>query len=146
MKKYNLLILFILLLCLGGVGGYFYLLDLIYENKVTEEKITSLKQLKQKVQEPIVVKADTKYLEQKRAEYEEILQKLELPGRVEIKDRFILINGAIESSYSYMMLKRLLNIVKNDNAKLESMCIGANCNEHKYGFFIKIAPYILKFG
>lgn len=145
MKKYNLLILFLFLLSLVGVGGYIYFLDVIYDNKIVDTKIVDLKNLEKRAQQPIVSKISQKELILKQKEYEDILYELELEGKILVDNQTIVLTGSIEKSHSYTMLKKLLGIIKNDSVKLESMCIGLDCNEYKFGFFIKITPLVLNF-
>lgn len=145
MKKYNLLILFLFLLSVIGVGGYIYFLDVIHDSKIVDKKVIDLKRLEKKAQRPIVSKLSQKELILKQKEYEDTLYELELEGKVSVDNQMIVLTGSIEKSHSYTMLKKLLGIIKNDSVKLESMCVGQGCNQYKFGFLIKITPLVLNF-
>lgn len=144
MKKHNITILFILILIIGSVFGYFFYLDKIYENKFITKNIVSIKELKKTADRPILAYADTKELDAKVKEYNDIIIELNLDAIAEIKKNTIVIKGAINSNYSYVVLKKLLDLIKNDEVNLLSLCMGKNCTKDNYGFLIKIRPYALK--
>jgi len=144
MKKYNLVILFILILITISVSTYFLYLDIIYKDKLVKKDVESLYELKRIASKPIVVYANADELEDKVLEYNEIIQELNLDAQAQTQKTFILIQGVIHNTYSYILLKRLLDIIKNDNVNLLDVCIGRECTKDNYGFIIKIKPYSLK--
>ncbi len=146
MKKYNVVILFILVLITISVSTYFLYLDIIYKDKLVKKDVESLYELKRIAGKPIVVYATPEELEEKTVEYNEIIQELNLDASADMQDKkqTILIKGVIHNTFSYILLKKLLNVVKNDNVNLISVCIGKACTNDDYGFLIKIKPYSLK--
>ena len=144
MKKQNITILFILTLIICSVLGYFFYLDKIYENKFITKSIVSLKELKKTANMPILAYADKKELDAKVKEYNDIIIELNLNAIAEINKNTIIIKGAINSNYSYVVLKKFLDIIKNDEVNLLSLCMGKGCTKDNYGFLIKIRPYALK--
>lgn len=144
MKKYNLVILFILILITISVSSYFFYLDIIYKDKLVKKDVESFYELKRAAAKPIVVYMNAEELESKTAEYNEIIRELNLDALAQTDKKSITIRGAIHNSYSYVLLKKLLNVIKNDEVNLLSACIGKECSEENYGFLIKIKPYALK--
>ena len=144
MKKYNIVLLFILILITISVSTYFFYLDIIYEDKLVKKDVESLYELKRAAGKPIVVYANKDELEQKAYTYNQIIVELNLDAAAAVSSNIITIRGAIHNSYSYILLKRLLNIIKNDEVNLISTCIGKECTQEDYGFLIKIRPYTLK--
>ena len=144
MKKYNIVLLFILILITISISTYFFYLDIIYEDKLIKKDVESLYELKRAAGKPIVVYANKDELEQKAYTYNQIIVELNLDAAAAVSSNIITIRGAIHNSYSYILLKRLLNIIKNDEVNLISTCIGKECTQEDYGFLIKIRPYTLK--
>jgi hypothetical protein len=144
MKQYNLIILFILILITISVSSYFFYLDIIYKDKLVKKDVESLYDLKRIAGKPIVVFADAAEIEERVFEYNQIIQELNLDAIAIGQKDIIIINGEIHNSFSYILLKRLLDIIKNDEANLISTCIGKECTDNNYGFLIKIKPYLLK--
>ncbi len=144
MKKYNIVLLFILILITISISTYFFYLDIIYEDKLVKKDVESLYELKRAAGKPIVVYANKDELEQKAYTYNQIIVELNLDAAAAVSSNIITIRGAIHNSYSYILLKRLLNIIKNDEVNLISTCIGKECTQEDYGFLIKIRPYTLK--
>jgi len=144
MKKYNIVLLFILILITISLSTYFFYLDIIYEDKLVKKDVESLYELKRAAGKPIVVYANKDELEQKAYTYNQIIVELNLDAAAAVSSNIITIRGAIHNSYSYILLKRLLNIIKNDEVNLISTCIGKECTQEDYGFLIKIRPYTLK--
>jgi len=144
MKKYNLVILFVLILITISVSSYFFYLDIIYKDKIVKKDVESLYELKRVASKPIVSYADTAELEAKVFEYNEMILELNIDALAEAEKNILVIRGAIHNSFSYVLLKRLLNIIKNDEVNLISACIGKECTKDAYGFLIKIRPYSLK--
>jgi len=144
MKKYNLVILFVLILITISVSTYFVYLDVIYRDKLVKKDVESLYKLKRVASKPIVQYANAKELQGKSDEYNEIIQELNLDAIARSDKTTIVIMGVIHNSYAYTLLKRLLNIIKNDNVNLINACIGKECTKDNYGFLIKIKPYSLK--
>ena len=144
MKQYNLAIIFILILLTISISSYFFYLDIIYKDKVVKKDVESLYDLKRIAGKPIVVYANAQELQEKVFKYNQIIQELNIDAIAEGKKDIITINGAIHNSFSYILLKRLLNIIKNDEVNLISACVGKECTDNDYGFLIKIRPYLLK--
>ena len=144
MKQYNLIILFILILITISVSSYFFYLDIIYKDKLVKKDVKSLYDLKRIAGKPIVQYANPTELEEKVFEYNQIILELNIDAIAEIQSNIIVIRGAIHNSFSYILLKRLLDIVKNDEVNLNTTCIGKECTEDNFGFLIKIRPYLLK--
>jgi len=144
MRKYNFTILFILILITISVSTYFFYLDIIYRDKLVKKDVEALYQLKRIASKPIVQYSSTPELLQIETEYNEIILELNLDAIATNDGGHIVLTGVIHNSYSYILLKKLLNIVKNDNVNLISVCIGKECTEDIYGFLIKIKPYSLK--
>jgi Tfp pilus assembly protein PilN len=145
MKKFNLVLVLLTLLFFASVGGYIYFLEGLSQTKKLQSEIASLQRIKENIQKPVIQKADFNELSLKESEYKEILQKLGLNANISIEQTSIKISGAISDTYSYMMVKRMLAIVKNDSVTLENLCMGVGCNEYEYGFFVKFEPYVLKY-
>jgi len=144
MKKYNVVILFILILITISVSSYFLYLDIIYKDKLVKKDVESLYDLKRTASKPIVLYAKGAELEKKTAEYNDIIRELNLDAIAQVEKETLIIRGVIHNSYSYILLKKLLNLIKNDNVTLLSTCIGKECTDDNYGFIIKIKPYSLK--
>ena len=144
MKKYNITILFILILVTISVSSYFYYLDVIYKDKLVNKNVQSLYKLKRAASKPIMTYATPEELTAKTAEYNEILRELNLEASAVSNEGFILLQGTIHNGYSYILLKKLLNIIKNDEVNLINTCIGKECTIENYGFSISIKPYSLK--
>lgn len=144
MKQYNLIILFILILITISVSSYFFYLDIIYKDKLVKKDVESLYDLKRIAGKPIVVFADATEIEEKVFNYNEIIQELNIDAIAETAKDGIVIRGEIHNNYSYILIKRLLDIIKNDEVNLISACVGKECTDNDYGFLIKIKPYLLK--
>ncbi len=144
MKKYNLVVLFILILLTVSVSSYFFYLDIIYQDRLVKKDVESLYELKRTAGRPIVTYADAEGLDLKTYDYNEIIRELNLDAIAVVDGKSLLIRGVIHNGYSYILLKRLLNVIKNDEVDLQSLCIGQECTRDDYGFLIKIKPYLLK--
>ena len=144
MRKYNLVLLFILILITISVSSYFFYLDIIYEDKLVKKDVKSLYDLKRSAGRPIAVFANTDELAVKADEYNQIIIELNLDAIAKVDKKIITINGQIHNGFSYILLKRLLDIIKNDEVNLISSCIGKECTDNNYGFLLKIRPYSLK--
>ena len=144
MKQYNLVILFVLILITISVSTYFFYLDIIYKDKLVKTDVNSLYDLKRIAGKPVVQYANKVELEEKIVEYNQIIMELNIDAIAEASGTNIAIKGAIHNSFSYILLKRLLNIVKNDEVNLISTCVGKECTTDAYGFSIKFRPYLLK--
>lgn len=144
MKKYNIVLLFILILITISISTYFFYLDIIYEDKLVKKDVESLYELKRVAGKPIVVWANKDELEQKAYKYNQMIIELNIDAVAAVDKNLLVIRGAIHNSFSYIILKRLLNIVKNDEVNLISVCIGKECTQEDYGFLIKVRPYTLK--
>jgi len=144
MKQYNLSILFILILLTISVSSYFFYLDIIYKDKLIKNDVGSLYDLKRIAGKPIVVFSNEQEIQEKTFDYNQIIQELNLDAIAEAKRDGIAIKGEIHNTFSYVLLKRLLNIIKNDEVNLISSCIGMECTDNNYGFLIEIKPYLLK--
>jgi hypothetical protein len=144
MKQYNLAVVFILILLTISVSSYFFYLDIIYKDKLVKGDVESLYDLKRIAGKPIVVFANEQEIEEKAYDYNQIIQELNLDAIAEVQKNSITIRGEIHNTFSYVLLKRLLNIIKNDEVNLISTCIGMDCTDNNYGFLIEIKPYLLK--
>ena len=144
MKKYNFVLLFILILITISVSTYFFYLDIMYKDKIVKKDVQELYELKRSAGRPIAVFADPNELQEKVYQYNQIILELNLDAIAEIKDNSMIIRGEIHNSFSYLLLKRLLNIIKNDEINLVSTCIGKGCTDNDYGFFLQMRPYTLK--
>jgi len=144
MKKYNLILMFIVILLTISVSSYFFYLDIIYKDKIVKENVEELYTLKKTAGRPVIEYATKKEVEKKNFNYNQIIKELNLDAMAIADKQTITINGIIHNNYSYMLLKRLLNIIKNDEVNLISSCIGKECTKDEYGFVIKIRPYLLK--
>lgn len=144
MKKYNIITLFILILITISISSYFFYLDIIYKDKIVKTDVNSLYDLKRIAGKPIVSYANKTELEEKVFAYNEIILELNIDAIAVAQKNTIEIRGAIHNSFSYVLLKRLLNIIKNDEVNLISTCIGKKCTQDNYGFLIKMRPYVLK--
>jgi len=144
MKQYNLVILFILILITISVSSYFFYLDIIYKDKLVKKDVESLYNLKRIAGKPIVQYANATELKEKVFNYNQIIQELNIDAKAKAQSNLIVIRGAIHNSFSYILLKRLLNIVKNDEVNLITTCIGKECTKENFGFMIEIRPYLLK--
>ncbi len=136
--------MFILVLLTISVSSYFFYLDIIYEDKIVKEDVESLYKLKKAAGRPVIEYAHSKDVEQKVHNYNEIIVELNIDAIASSDKKTITIKGVIHNSYSYILLKRLLNIIKNDEVNLISTCIGKECTEDQYGFLIEFRPYLLK--
>lgn len=147
MKKYNftiLIILFILILITITISSYFFYLDIIYKDKLVKRDVESIYALKRQAIKPFVRFANTEEMTKKALEYNDIIRELNLDAIAEIKKDNLTIRGAIGEGYSYTMLKKLLNLIKNDEVKVISICVGKECTVDDYGFLIEVKPYSLK--
>lgn len=144
MKKYSLVGLFVVVLIAILVATYFYFLDIVYENKTVAEEVKTFSALKTAVEQPVAVYAEGDVLRAKNDQYQAFIDELEMDAEVKIDHNKLTIQGGIHDTYSYLLLKRLLDIVKNDDVELISSCIGQGCTEDDFGFFITIHPYVLK--
>ena len=144
MKKYNIVLLFILILITISISTYFFYLDIMYKDKLIKKDVESLYELKRTAGKPIVVYASLDEVEQKAFTYNQIIIELNLDAAARPNKAFVVIRGVIHNSYSYILLKRLLNIIKNDEVNLISACIGKECTQEDYGFLIKLRPYTLQ--
>ena len=145
MKKINIIFVLIFLLTIGAIGSYIYFIDSLSQTKQIKQEIVSLQHIKQNIQKPIIQKVTSTQMAAKKAEYEAILERVELIASVESNNGVLVIDGAITDTYSYMMLKRVLNIIKNDTLKVQKLCMGAGCNEYEYGFFVELEPFVLSY-
>ncbi len=144
MKKYNLVLMFILILITISVSTYFFYLDIMYKDKLVKKDVESLYELKRAAGRPIVVFSNKDEVDTKTSLYNQIIVELNLDAIAISDGKAIVINGIIHNSFSYILLKRLLNIIKNDEVNLVSSCIGTGCVKEDYGFLIEIRPYSLK--
>lgn len=144
MRKYSLVGLFVVILIAILVATYFYFLEIVYENKTVAEEVKTFSALKTAVEQPVAVYAEGDILRTKNDQYEELLQEFGLEAKVTINQQKLIIQGGIHDTYSYLLLKRLLDVVKNDDVKLVSSCIGQGCTGDEFGFSITIHPYELK--
>jgi len=144
MRKYNLAIVFILILLTISVSAYFFYLDIIYKDKIIKNDVKQLSALNNLAKKSIIKYADKKEMLKKTTEYNQIIQELNLDAIASKKKNEIIIQGTIHNNLSYILLKRLLNIIKNDEVTLISTCIGQKCTKDNYGFLIRFRPYLLK--
>lgn len=144
MKKYNIVLLFILILITISVSSYFFYLDIMYKDKIVKKDVQALYNLKRQAGRPIAVYATPKELEAKAKTYNEMIIELNLDAIAKVNKNILTINGQIHNGFSYILLKRLLNIIKNDEVNVISTCIGKDCTDNPYGFFLKIRPYTIK--
>lgn len=144
MRKYNIAVVFILILLTISISTYFFYLDIIYKNKFVKHNVQELSNLKNIATMPILKYANKQELEKKTLEYNQIIQELNLNAIAQAQKNDLVIKGTIHNSLSYVLLKRLLNIIKNDEVNLISTCIGKECTKDDYGFLIKFRPYLLK--
>ncbi|MEA1918088.1 MAG: hypothetical protein U9N42_11260 [Campylobacterota bacterium] len=145
MKKYNLVALFILVLITISLSSYFYFLDIVYKDKVVKSDVQALYKLRENIKKPIVLYANTKVLKEKNEEYEEIIRDLNLDATSKVDDKSLKISGGLHNTYSYILMKKLLNIIKNDDVKVVNICIGSGCTHEPYGFSFVFRPYVLTF-
>lgn len=143
MKKYSIIALFIVVLITISLSTYFFFLDIVYDNKVATEELKALQELKRKVESPMVRYANGSELKQKEQSYDAILEEFGIRGECRIEQDTLVIEGVIGSSESYLLLKRLLGVIKNDNVTLLSSCIGKGCVQYPYGYKIVFRPYVL---
>lgn len=144
MKRYNLAILFVLILLTISVSSYFFYLDIIYKDKLTKNDVETLYDLKRVAGKPIVEYANAQELDKKAYDYNQIIQELNLDAIAEVKKETITIRGEIHNTLSYVLLKKLFDIIKNDEVNLLQTCVGKECTDNNYGFFIEMRPYLLK--
>ena len=144
MKQYNVAILFILILLTISVSSYFFYLDIIYKEKVVKNDIEVLHHLDNIAKKPIINYANEQELTQKSIHYQQLLDELNIEAHVQKESPFLLIEGVINDTISYLLLKQLLSIIKNDDVNIISTCVGKGCTSQNYGFLIKIRPYTLK--
>ena len=144
MRKYNLAIVFILILLTISVSAYFFYLDIIYKDKIIKNDVKQLSALNSIAKKSIIQYTDKKEMIKKVSEYNQIIQELNLDAIASQKKDELIIEGAIHNNLSYILLKKLLNIIKNDEVTLTNTCIGQNCTKDNYGFIIKFRPYLLK--
>ncbi len=144
MKKYSLVSLFIVILITILVSTYFYFLDIVYEDKTVAAELQTLSELKKTVEQPIAVYAPDELLRKKNDQYDTLIQELDMDATVTIDKQELHIQGGIHDTYSYLLLKRLLDVVKNDDVDLVSSCIGQGCTADEFGFSITVHPYELK--
>ena len=144
MKKYSLVALFVVILVAILVAAYFYFLNIVYEDKAVAEEVKTFSALKTAVEQPVAVYAKSDVLRAKNDQYKAMLQELGMEADVTINQDKLTIQGGIHDTYSYLLLKRLLDVVKNDDVELVSSCIGQGCTGDEYGFSITVHPYVLK--
>jgi len=144
MKKYSLVGLFVVILLTILVATYFYFLDIVYEDKTVAEEVKTFSALKTAVEQPVAVYAESDVLRTKNDQYKALLQEIGMEADVTINKEKLTIQGGIHDTYSYLLLKRLLDVVKNDNVELVSSCIGQGCTGDEFGFSITVHPYVLK--
>ena len=144
MRKYNIAIVFILILLTISISTYFFYLDIIYKDKFVKSDLQELSDLKKIANKSVFQYANSQELKKVASQYNQIIQELNLDAIATVQKNIIVIKGAIGDSLSYILLKRLLNIIKNDETKLISTCIGKECTNDEYGFIIKFRPYLLK--
>jgi len=143
MKKYSLVALFIVILMTILVSTYFYFLDIVYEDKTVAEEVKTFSALKTAVEQPVAVYAQDEVLRAKNDQYDSLIQELNMDAKVSIEKEKLIIQGGIHETYSYLLLKRLLDVVKHDDVELVSSCIGKGCTADEFGFSITIHPYVL---
>ena len=144
MKKYSFVGLFVVILLTILVATYFYFLNIVYEDKTVAEEVKTFSALKTAVEQPVAAYAKGDVLRAKNDQYKAMLQELGMEADVMIDKEKLTIQGGIHDTYSYLLLKRLLDVVKNDNVELVSSCIGQGCTGDDFGFSITVRPYVLK--
>lgn len=144
MKKYSLVSLLIAILVAILVATYFYFLNIVYEDKTVAEEVKTFSALKTAVEQPVAVYAEGDVLHTKNDQYQALLQEFGMEADIKIDQQKLIIQGGIHDTYSYLLLKRLLDVVKNDDVELVSSCIGQGCTGDDFGFSIIIHPYVLK--
>jgi len=144
MKKYSLVGLFVVILVTILVATYFYFLEIVYENKTVAEEVKTFSALKTAVEQPVAVYAEGDILRTKNDQYDALIQELGMEAEVKIDKKKLIIQGGIHDTYSYLLLKRLLDVVKNDDVELVNSCIGQGCTGDEFGFLITLHPYVLK--
>ena len=145
MKKYSVVALFIVVLITIAVSSYFFFLDITHDNKLVKEEVDALQSLKSTINTPVAEYLTNNDLQAKSAEYRDILEELGIKGSCHTEKEVLIIEGVIEDSESYVLMKRLLAVVKNDNVTLLASCIGKGCVSSDYGYKIIIRPYRLNF-
>jgi len=145
MKKYSIVAMFIVVLITIAVSSYFFFLDITHDNKLVKEEVDALQELKSTINTPVAEYLTANDLQAKGSEYGDILEELGIKGSCRTEKEFILIEGVIEDSESYVLMKRLLAVVKNDSVTLIASCIGKGCVQADYGYKITIRPYKLNF-
>ncbi|MFY9141320.1 hypothetical protein [Sulfuricurvum sp.] len=145
MKKYSIIALFILVLITIAVSTYFFFLNIVHDNKVVNEEVQALQTLKNAVNIPLVEYISANELKAKQESYSMFLDELGIKGTCRVEKEYLVIDGVIENSTSYILLKRLLAVIKSDNVTMQSSCIGKGCGPHPYGYKITIRPYRLNF-
>lgn len=144
MKKYSLVGFFIIVLITILIAAYFYFLNIVYEDKTVAEEVKTFSALKTAVEQPVAVYAEGEVLRTKNDQYKAMLQELGMEADVTIEKEKLTIQGGIHDTYSYLLLKRLLDVVKNDDVELVNSCIGQGCTKDDFGFSITVHPYELK--
>ncbi len=145
MKKYSVIALFILVLITITISSYFYFLDIVHDNKVVKEEVGALQVLKNTINTPVAEYVEGKELQTKQESYAAILDELGINGRCRIEKELLVIEGVIDNGASYVLLKRLLAVIKNDEVTLVSSCVGKGCVPSAYGYKIMIRPYRLNY-
>jgi len=145
MKKYSVVALFIVVLITIALSSYFFFLDITHDNKLVKEEVDALQSLKNTINTPVAEYLSNNDLQAKSAEYGDILEELGIKGTCHTEKEFLIIEGVIEDSESYVLMKRLLAVVKNDSVTLINSCIGKGCVPSDYGYKITIRPYKLNF-
>ena len=143
MKKYSLVGLFVVILITILVSTYFYFLNIVYEDKTVAEEVKTFGALKTAVEQPVAVYAHDEVVRAKNDQYDALIQELEMDANVKVDEKKLIIQGGIHDTYSYLLLKRLLDVVKNDDVELVSSCIGQGCTGDAFGFSITVHPYVL---
>ena len=106
MKKYNLVLLFILILITISVSSYFFYLDIMYKDKIVKKDVQSLYNLKREAGRPIAVFANAKELGEKTDLYNQMIIELNLDAIATVDKQTMIINGQIHNGFSYVLLKR----------------------------------------
>ena len=122
---------------------YFFFLDIVFDNKVLNQELQSLQELKSKVEQPIILPINKEELLKRQENYTTILEELGVRGICTIEENKLILEGTIRDSASYLLLKRLLGIIKNDEVTLIKSCVGQGCTKSAYGYKIEIRPYKL---
>lgn len=143
MKKYSIIALFILVLITISVSTYFFFLNIVHDNKVASEELKALQALKNAVHTPVAEYLNGADLNAKRESYATTLEELGIKGECRIEKEMLVIEGVIDDTTSYILLKRLLAVIKSDDVTLINSCIGKGCVQHAYGYKITIRPYRL---